>query len=188
MSLFSEKKESFILRRLKGLFVSLYHLFFFRLNPLGYVRYLGVKIGSNVHFYSLKPGMFSTEPWLITIGNNVHITSGCQFVTHDGGTLVLRKYEPSLELTAPIVVGNDVYLGMNTIVLPGVTIGDNVVVVAGSVVSKSLPSGAVYAGVPARRIKSIEEYLESVKQRSLGFGHLPAKEKEVALKQYFKVE
>lgn len=175
-------------RRFMNLFKSLFYFIFIRVNPIGYVRYLGVSVGKNVHFYSLKPGMFSTEPWLISIGNNVHITSGCQFVTHDGGTLVLRKYEPSLELTAPIKIGNDVYIGMNTIILPGVTIGDNVVVGAGSVVSKSLLGGAVYAGVPARKIRSIEEYLESVKSRSLGFGHLSASDKEIALKKHFNVQ
>ena len=174
-------------RRFKGLFVSLFHLVFSRVNPQSYVRYLGVKVGKNVHFYSVKPGMFSTEPWLITIGDNVHITSGCQFITHDGGTLVLRKYDPSLELTSPITIGNDVYIGMNTMIFPGVTVGDNVVVGAGSVISKSLPSGAVYAGVPARKIKSIEEYLSSVRLRSLGLGHLSAKQKELELKKYFKI-
>jgi len=175
-------------RRFKGLFVSLFNLFFSRVNPLGYVRYLGVKLGKNVHFYSVKPGMFGSEPWLITIGDNVHITSGCQFVTHDGGTLILRKYEPTLELTAPIVIGNDVYIGMNSLILSGVTIGDNVIVGAGSVVTKSLVGGAVYAGVPARRIKSIEEYLESVRSRSLGFGHLSAKDKAIALKKHFNID
>lgn len=131
--------------------------------------------------------MFSTEPWLISIGNNVHIASGCQFITHDGGTLVLRKFDPTLEVTAPIVVGNDVYIGMNSMILPGVVIGDNVVVGAGSIVTKDLPSNGVYAGVPARFVKSLDDYLESVRGRSLGYGTLSAKDKEVALKEHFGV-
>jgi acetyltransferase-like isoleucine patch superfamily enzyme len=68
--------------------------------------------------------MFSTEPWLISIGNNVYITSGCQFVTHDGDTLILRKEVPDLEFTAPISNGDDVYIGLNTTILPGVHIGN----------------------------------------------------------------
>jgi acetyltransferase-like isoleucine patch superfamily enzyme len=49
---------------------------------------------------------FGTEPWIITIGNNVHITDGVKFITHDGGTLLFRKYVPDLETTKPIVVGD----------------------------------------------------------------------------------
>lgn len=158
-----------------------------KISPLGYAKFRGVNLGEGVRFYGLHPGMFSTEPWLITIGNNVHITSGCQFVTHDGGTLVLRHKEPTLELTAPIVLGNNVYIGMRSIILPGVTIGDNVIVGAGSVVTKSIPSGSVVAGVPARKIKDIDTYFEEVKLRSLGFGHLSAGDKELALKKHFGV-
>ena len=54
-----------------------------------------------------------------------NITAGCQFITHDGGTLILRKEVPDLELTAPIVVGSDVYIGLNTMILPGVRIGSS---------------------------------------------------------------
>ena len=67
-----------------------------KIDPNGYARSLGVRLGQNVHFYGMKPGMFSTEPWLISIGDNVYITAGCQFVTHDGGTLILRKEVPDL--------------------------------------------------------------------------------------------
>lgn len=170
-----------------GIFRFVFYFVYSKLSPLGYAKFRGVKLGKRVYFYGLHPGMFSTEPWLITIGDNVHITSGCQFVTHDGGTLVLRHKEPSLELTAPIVVGNNVYIGMRTIVLPGVTIGDNVVVGAGSVVTKSIPSNSVVAGVPARKIKDLDTYFEEIKVRSLGFGHLSASDKELALKKHFGI-
>lgn len=166
------------------------HLFCFlysKINPIGYAKYIGVRLGANVNFYGMHPAMFSTEPWLITIGNNVHVTSGCQFVTHDGGTLVLRHKEPSLEITAPIVVGNNVYIGMRTIILPGVVIGDNVVIGAGSVVSKSIPSDTVVAGVPAKKIKDIDTYFNEIKGRSLGYGHLSAADKEMQLKKHFGV-
>ncbi len=158
-----------------------------KLDPNGYVKSLGVKVGENVVFYAVRPGMFSTEPWLITIGSNVYITAGCQFITHDGGTLILRKEVPDLELTAPIEVGNDVYIGLNTTILPGVHIGNRVIIGAGSVVAKDIPSNSVAAGVPARVIKTVDEYLASAKERSLHFGHLSAKEKEMALKRHFNV-
>jgi len=68
-----------------------------KLDPLGYARSIGVTLGENVHFYGMPSGMFGTEPWLITIGSNVHITSGCAFVSHDGGTLIVRKELPDQE-------------------------------------------------------------------------------------------
>src|SRR5574340_709036 len=95
----------------------------FRLRPVGTSRLLGVQMGEGVRIYGGDPSMWSTEPFLITLGDNVHITAGCAFVTHDGGTLILRREVPDLELTAPISVGNDVYIGMRSLILPGVTIG-----------------------------------------------------------------
>ena len=159
-----------------------------KLDPLGYARSLGVRLGKNVNFYGMPPGMFSTEPWLITIGDNVYITAGCLFITHDGGTLILRKEVPDLELTAPITVGNDVYIGVRTVILPGASIGNRCIIGAGSVVSGRIPDNSVAAGVPARVIKSTDEYLKSAKERSLHFGHMSGKDKALALKKHFGVE
>lgn len=122
--------------------------------------------------------MFSSEPWLITIGNNVYITSGCQFITHDGGTLILRKEVPDLELTAPIIIGNDVYIGLNTVILPGVTIGNRCIIGAGSIVTEDIPDNSAAAGVPARVIKTVDAYLDGAKTRSLHLGHLSPKDKK----------
>lgn len=156
-----------------------------KLDPLGFARAIGVQLGSDVHFYGMKPGMFSTEPWLIRIGSHVHITSGCQFVTHDGGTLALRHLNPTLDIVAPIIVGDHVYIGMNSTILPGVTIGDNVVIGAGSVVTRDIPADSVAAGVPARVIKPLGQYYQELTERSLGVGHLGAAEKEKALRIIF---
>jgi acetyltransferase-like isoleucine patch superfamily enzyme len=158
-----------------------------KINPLGYARSIGVRMGKNVNFYGMPSGMFGTEPWLITIGNNVYITSGVTFVTHDGGTLILRKEIPDLEYTAPITIGNDVYIGVRTIILPGVIIGNRCVIGAGSVVTKSIPDNSVAAGVPARVIKTTDEYLEGLKRKSLHCGQLIGKEKEAFLKKIFGI-
>lgn len=77
-------------------------------------------------------------------------------------------------------------MGINTIILPGVTIGDDVIIGAGSVVTRDIPSGSVAAGVPARVLKSTDEYFFQSKEKSLGLGHLPAAEKELALREFFK--
>lgn len=108
-----------------------------------------------------------------------------KFLTHDGGTLLYRKIVPDLEITKPITIGNDVYIGNNVILLPGVSIGNNVVIGAGAVVTKNIPSNSVAVGVPAKVIKSADEYLENLKKESLHLGHLQGREKDKALMKYY---
>lgn len=156
------------------------------LDPNSYARSIGVNIGKNVKFYSMKPGMFSTEPWLITIGDNCHITDNCTFTTHDGGTLILRKDVPDLELTGPITIGNDVYVGINTTILLGTKVGNRCIVGACSLLKGEYPDNSVIAGVPARVIQTVDEYLEKAMKNSLHLGHLIGEEKDTALRAYFK--
>ena len=113
------------------------------------------------------------------------ITTGVRFITHDGGTLLFRNLVPDLEITKPITIGDNVYIGNNVIILPGVTIGSNVIIGAGAVVSRSIPDNSVAVGVPARVIKTADEYLEKAKNESLHLGHLKAKEKDIALMKYY---
>lgn len=159
-----------------------------KLFPKLFLKKIGIKLGTNVNFYGINPGMFSTEPWLISIGNNVYITNGCQFITHDGGTLILRDEVPDLELTAPITIGDNVYIGLNVTILPGVNIGSRVIIGSGSIVTKDIPDNSVAAGVPARVIKTVDEYLEKAKINSLKLGHLSGKTKDLALRKHFKIE
>ena len=119
-------------------------------------RSVGVTLGNN-NFIDSR--FWSSEPYLITIGNNCQITSGVKFFTHGGGQ-VIRDKLPDFDSFGKIVIGDFVYLGTNVLVLPGVTIGDNVLVAAGSVVTKSIPSNCVVAGNPVKFICSIDEYLE----------------------------
>lgn len=165
----------------------IYKFVWSKVSPLGYAKHLGVNIGNNVRFYGMKPNMFSTEPWLIKIGNDVFITADVTFVTHDGGTLILRKEVNDLELTAPISIGNDVYIGIKSIILPGTKIGNRCIIGAGSVVKGEFPDNSVIAGVPAKVIKTVDEYLEKAKNNSIGLGHLYGKEKEAALKNHFNI-
>jgi len=165
----------------------MYRFAWSKISPARYAKFLGVNLGENVKFYGMKPNMFSTEPWLITIGNDVYITADVTFVTHDGGTLILRKEISDLELTAPITIGNDVYIGVKTIILPGTSIGNRCIIGAGSVVKGNFPSNSVIAGVPARVIKTVDDYLEKAKMNSIGLGHLNGKEKEAAIKKHFHI-
>jgi len=111
---------------------------YFKINPIACSRLMGVKIGENCKIYGNSLNMWGTEPFLITIGNNVYITNGCKFINHDGVTLILRSKTPDLEITKPIEIKNDVYLGIETIIMPGVTIENNVIVGARSIVTKSI--------------------------------------------------
>ena len=153
--------------------------------PIKYARLIGVNFPNDgVHIYGKVN--WSTEPWIITLGKNVFITDGCKFITHDGGTLLFRNQQPDLDITKPIVVGDNVYFGNNVIVLPGVTIGNNVVIGAGSIVTKNIPDNSVVAGVPAKIIKTSEEYFRKIKLESNHLGELSGKAKDDALKKYYK--
>lgn len=161
-------------------------LLYFKISPVGCSRKMGVRLGKNVRIYGGSPNMWGTEPFLITIGSNVYITAGCKFITHDGATLIFRNEHPTLDITAPITIGDDVYIGLQSIILPGVNIGSRVVIGAGSIVTKDIPDNSVACGVPARRIKSVDEYLQRAQVRSLGVGHLPGAEKAQRLKELFR--
>jgi acetyltransferase-like isoleucine patch superfamily enzyme len=166
---------------IRKIFFTLYSSF----DHIGYAKYIGVKIGKNVHIYGNPIAMFGTEPWCITLGNHVHITRDVLFITHDGGTLLFRETIPDLEITAPICVGDYVYIGVRSIIMPGVKIGNNCIIAAGSVVTKDIADNSVVGGVPAKFIKSTDDYLEGIKKRSLHLGHLKGAEKDKALRLLF---
>ncbi len=152
-----------------------------KLNPLKYAKKIGVHIGDDVHIYGDAYKMFGTEPWAISLGNHVHLTDGVRFVNHDGGTLIYRHKVPDLEITKKISVGDYVYIGIQTIILPGVNIGNHCVIGAGAVVTHDIPDNSVAVGVPARVIKTGDEYFDKLKQESLHLGHLKGREKDIAL-------
>lgn len=108
----------------------------------------------------------------ITVGKNVFINACCHFQDQGGITLGdnclvghnvvfatlnhgFAPEERQSMLPAPIVVGRNVWVGSNSTILQGVTIGDNSIIAAGSVVTKDVPANAIVAGVPARFIRSI---------------------------------
>lgn len=130
--------------------------------PTKYAKRLGVNIGINNRISSCKHGMFGSEPYLITIGNNCLFSGDIKFITHDGSLHVFRDEIPKAFIYKPIKVGNNVFIGLRTIIMQGVTIGDNVIIGAGSVVNKDIPDNSVAVGVPARVIKSTIEYKEKM--------------------------
>ena len=142
--------------------------FFFNIElytPITRFKRRGGVIGKNCEIF---PNVeFGSEPYLITIGNNVRITNGVRFVTHDGGMCVLRNREmlKNADLFGRIKIGNNVFIGWNTIILPNVKIGNNCIIGCGSVVTRDIPSNSVAAGCPARVIESIDEYYKKNKNK-----------------------
>ncbi|MEM5788460.1 MAG: acyltransferase [Syntrophobacteraceae bacterium] len=120
------------------------------------------------------PGCFGSEPYLVSIGRHVTITSGVNFITHDGGTWVLRKSPEFRDVISygRITVHDNCFIGLGATILPGVSIGPDSIVAAGAVVAGDIPPGEVWGGVPARRICKVEEYAAKVMRET------PAYEKE----------
>ena len=104
----------------------------------------GCFIGSGCEFNALSR---------IELGSFCLIASGTRFIDHDHGTTlgVLMKEQP--EQSADITIGSDVWIGVNCVILKGVSIGSGAIVAAGSVVTKDVPALAIVAGVPARVIR-----------------------------------
>lgn len=124
-------------------------------SPEKWANYIGVNIGKG-NFIPDKY-TWSSEPYLITVGNNCQITMGVRIFTH-GGNHVIRTKCPNFDSYGKVTIGDNVYIGNNSLVMPGVTIGSNVLIAAGSVVTKSIPDGTVVAGNPARFICNLDEY------------------------------
>lgn len=128
-------------------------------------RRLGVRVGDGVRFASGLPS-FGSEPFLIEIGRNCTFSGDVLFLTHDGGIGAARhlvRPEGPISKLGRIRIGEGCFIGARVTILPDVTVGDHCVIGACSVVTKDIPSGEVWAGNPARRIATLEEYARKVK-------------------------
>lgn len=177
-----------------GRFSHILYKLYYRMKPSASVK-IARKIGVR---FADEPGKekcrilteplaaFGSEPYLVKIGHHVEITSGVTFITHDGGMWTLRDRESfeQADYFGPISIGNNVFIGNNVIILPGVTVGDNVVIGAGAVVTKNIPSNSVCAGVPARVIKTIDEYADKlIKNGAMNTRHLNKTDKMAEIKK-----
>lgn len=153
-----------------------------------YIKYLrskGVIIGTGCNIH--KKAVFGTEPWLIRIGNNVRITKGVGFITHDGGLWTLRRMgliDKESVKYGSIRIGDNCNISWNVTIMPGVIIGDNCIIGAGAVVTKNVPAGTIWGGVPAKQIETIEEYLEKAKQAAVPTYSMSEKDKKAYLKKH----
>ncbi len=129
---------------------------------VAYLRSLGMVIGDNSVIYSPKHCVIDgTRPWMIEIGNNVSITEGVTILTHGYDWSVFKgMYGDVLGSAGRVKIGNNVFIGMNSTILKGVTIGDNVVIGANSLINKDVPDNCVVVGNPQRVVCDIDSYLE----------------------------
>jgi acetyltransferase-like isoleucine patch superfamily enzyme len=129
---------------------------------------MGVKIGKNTIIYTSIFNFDTFFPNLIEIGSHSVISKKTLLISHD-----YSKNFPTEGLSSmtkgKVVIGDHTFIGMGCIILPGVTIGNNVIVGAGSVVTRSIPDDRVIAGNPATIKCTLQEYMERGSQREETF-------------------
>lgn len=130
---------------------------------------IGVKIGKDIRLFSpIDTHIDLQNPWLLSFGDNVRITKGVKILTHDYSWSVLSEIEGNIcGSVGPVKIGNNVFIGMNAIILKDTIIGDNVIIGAGSVIKGNIESNSVYVGNPAKKIMTIDKFYEIRKERQL---------------------
>lgn len=121
---------------------------------------MGMKVGKN--FVRLNGVILDpSHCWLIEIGDNVTMAPRVHILCHDASTKNFLNYTKIGRVT----IGDNVFIGAESVVLPGVTIGSNVVIGANSTVTHDIPENSVAVGSPVRVICTLDEYLEKERQR-----------------------
>ena len=143
---------------------------FIRNNSDKYIEHLkksGIEIGKG-NVIQWNCNIDETRPSLVTIGDNNFFSTGFTLLTHDWCSHVFRnKFHDFLNSSGKVSIGNNVYIATNVTLLKGVTIGDNCIIGAGSVVNKSIPANSVAVGVPCRVVSTIDEYYRKCKPRGI---------------------
>jgi acetyltransferase-like isoleucine patch superfamily enzyme len=148
------------------------------------LRGQGVRIGEGCLILST---FFSTEPYLIQIGDRVAIASGVRFITHNALAFRLRLTHPNLQAFAPITVGDDSIIGLNAIILPGTVIGKGCLINAGAVVRGRIADDSAVGGNPAAAFGKVSEMMARLPDSPgrLDVYHLPAKERRDRIERHF---
>ena len=136
---------------------------------ISFLKKQGVSIGNNVTFREPRSTRIDlSRPCLVTIGNDVDINTHFTIMTHDFGNFVFRNlFSDYVNSSGAVSIGNNIYFGTQVTILKGVSIGDNCIIGAGSIVTKDIPANSVAAGCPCRVICTIEEYYQKRKMQGL---------------------
>lgn len=154
---------------------------------LGYINE-GLKLGKNISLVTIPN--FGSEPYLISIGDNTTVSFDCAFVTHDAATRVIRHLpdgHPETVLYGPIHVGTNCFIGCRTTILAGVSIGDNTIIGAGSLVNCDIPANVVAAGCPCKVLCTLDEYRKKHEKEFMYMVNLPQEEKRKYLLKHFDI-
>lgn len=117
------------------------------------------KCGKNLFF---QPRKLPADPKFIRFHDNVVVAADVTFINHDVIYIMMRnmRYKPSVQHIDCIEIMDNVFIGMGATIMPGVKIGPNAVVAAGSVVTKDVPANAVVGGNPAKIIGEFDKLME----------------------------
>lgn len=132
-------------------------------SPEKQARHIGVKIGKHC---LINTRYWPSEPYLVTIGDNVQVTHCVSIHTHGGGQAI-RQQHPDFDIFGKVVIEDWAYIGAFSQIMPGVTIGEGALVAAGSIVTKSVAPHTVVGGNPARYICTTEEFYQKNKQYNI---------------------
>lgn len=133
-----------------------------------YIRYLkskGIKIGEGTVVFDPKDiSIDINRPELIEIGDNVFLHKGVQIISHDWASfLFVNRYNDYIPAHDKVTLGSNIWLGRDVTILKGVSIGNNVLIGFGAVVTKDIPDNSVAVGSPAKVIMTLDEYYEKRK-------------------------
>lgn len=127
-------------------------------------------------------GVLVDEPYLVELGRNVWLTDGVRLLTHDGAaTMLSRRTGRRLRKFGAIRIADNVFVGMNASLMPGVSLGEGSVVATGSVVTRDVPAGAIVGGNPARVIGQTDDYVAKWAERQDDFGYKDGLDKKQVL-------
>lgn len=111
----------------------------------------------------VAPSANIPDPYLTHLGDNSWITHGCSVLCHDASVIMLnRMRNTTYDRIGPVTIKDNCFLGNNVIVLPDTTIESDTIVGAGAVIKGRLDGDSVYAGNPARKLGSLDEYIERI--------------------------
>ena len=143
-----------------------------------YARFLGVRIGKKCLISTKK---FPSEAYLISIGNGCGIAKGVAFFTHGGLWPQREKLNENLDYFGKIEIGNYTYIGEDSKIMAGVTIGNDVIVGAGTTVTKSIPDGKIVAGNPGRIVGETKDFIDKIRLYNVETKGMNAKTKKIYL-------
>jgi acetyltransferase-like isoleucine patch superfamily enzyme len=153
-------------------------------DPVRYFRSQGVEIGEDVEIFGAKLFTFGSEPYLVSIGNQVTISHSVDFITHDGGLRIARAKYPGAYLYGRIQVADRCFLGAHCVLLPGAKVGAGCVIGSGAIITGEIPPGVVAIGAPARPVRSVGEYIQGKKHLWIDTeGLTPDAKRELLLRQ-----